>query len=120
MKRNELKIKRRTRRKAGIRKSIVGQPGCPRLTVFRSNKHLYGQIIDDLAGKTLVSASTNEKDAKPDNGGNCAAAGEVGKRIAVRAKESGITTVAFDRNGYKYHGRIKALAEAAREGGLKF
>ncbi len=120
MKRNELKIKRRVRRKAGIRKRVGGVPNCPRLTVFRSNKHLYGQIIDDLAGKTLVSASTNEKDAKPDNGGNCAAAGEVGKRLADRAKESGITTVAFDRNGYRYHGRIKALAEAAREGGLKF
>ena len=120
MKHNELKIKRRTRRKAGIRKSILGQPDRPRLTVFRSNKHMYVQIIDDLAGRTLVSASTSEKDVKVDKGGNCAAASDVGKRLADRAQQAGITAVAFDRNGYRYHGRIKALAEAAREGGLKF
>ena len=120
MKRNELKITRRTRRKAGIRKRILGAPSCPRLTVFRSNKHIYAQIVDDLAGRTLASASSNEKSDKPDNGGNCAAAGEVGKRLADRARQAGIASVAFDRNGYRYHGRIKALAEAVREAGLKF
>lgn len=120
MKRNVLKIKRRERRKAGIRKDIFGGVERPRLTVFRSNKHVYAQIINDLTGTTLLSASTGEKSEKTANGGNCAAAVEVGKRLAERAQQSGITTVKFDRNGYRYHGRIKALADAAREGGLKF
>lgn len=123
MKRNALKIKRRVRRKAGIRKAVFGGVDRPRLTVFRSNKHVYAQIINDLTGTTLVSASTGEKGEKGEkvaNGGNCAAAVEVGKRLAERARQSSITTVKFDRNGYRYHGRIKALADAAREGGLKF
>ncbi len=114
-----LKINRRIRRKRGIRKRIFGQPDRPRLTIFRSNKNIYAQIIDDLTGRTLASASTREKDAKVDNGGNCSSATEVGKSLAERAVKAGISTVAFDRNGYRYHGRIKALADGAREGGLK-
>lgn len=116
---NTLKIQRRIRRKRGIRKRIFGQLDRPRLTIFRSNKNIYAQIIDDLTGKTLASASTKEKDAKVPNGGNCASASDVGKSLAERAVKAGISTVAFDRNGYRYHGRIKALADGARKGGLK-
>jgi len=111
---------RRTRRKRGIRKSILGVPTKPRLSVFRSSKHIYAQVIDDLAGCTLVSASTNEKDAKSSSGSNAAGAKEVGVRLAERATGAGVSTVVFDRNGYRYHGRVRALADAAREGGLKF
>jgi len=120
MDQSKQKIRRRTRRKAGIRKRIMGHPERPRLTVFRSNQHIYAQIVDDLAGRTLVAASTNEKAGKAEKGSNRVAATDVGRRIAQRAVQAGVTTVAFDRNGYRYHGRIKALAEAAREGGLKF
>jgi len=121
MKRIQLKIRRQVRRKKGIRKKILGVPSRPRLTVFRSAKHIYAQVIDDLQGRTLAAASTMDKaGAKPPNGGNCNAATEVGKVIAERAKEAGIESVVFDRNGYRFHGRIKALADAAREGGLKF
>lgn len=95
-------------------------PGRPRLTVFRSSKHMYAQVIDDLSGRTLAAASTMEKDAKGGYGGNVAAAGEVGKRLAERAVAAGIGAVVFDRNGFKYHGRVKGLADGAREGGLKF
>ncbi len=110
----KLKTVRRNRRKTGIRKRVKGTPQRPRLTVFRSLNHIYAQIIDDLDGKTLASAST----VKGDGGGNVAAAVEVGKQIAKQAKDAGITKVAFDRNGFRYHGRVKALADAAREGGL--
>ena len=120
MKRNELKVVRRTRRKAGIRRNVMGGPSRPRLTVFRSNRHIYAQVVDDLAGRTLVSASTNEKAGKADHGSNAAAATAVGKTLAERAKAAGIETVVFDRNGFRFHGRVKALADAAREGGLKF
>ena len=120
MNRIKLKITRRTRRKHGIRKGVFGGPDRPRLTVFRSNKNIYVQIINDLTGKTLVSASSSEKLGKADNGGNCDAAIAVGKAIAERASKAGITTVSFDRNGFRFHGRIKALADSAREGGLKF
>jgi len=95
----------------------------PRLSVFRSDKHIYVQVIDDYAGKTLASAATTASDvrgAELKNGGNVAAAKKVGMLIAERAKAAGITAVAFDRGGRRYHGRIKALADAAREGGLKF
>jgi large subunit ribosomal protein L18 len=95
-------------------------PGRPRLTVFRSAKHMYAQVIDDLSGRTLAAASTMEKDAKGNYGGNVAAAGQVGKRLAERAVAAGVGTVVFDRNGFKYHGRVKGLADGAREGGLKF
>ena len=94
----------------------------PRLSVFRSSQHIYVQIIDDAAGKTLVAASTAEKDlrGKLKTGANAGAAAEIGKLIAERATKAGVTEVVFDRGGYAYHGRIKALAEAAREGGLSF
>ena len=114
MEKSKLKNVRRGRRKTGIRKRVHGTPDRPRLTVYRSLKHIYAQIIDDLDGKTLVSASS----AKSGKGGNVEAATEVGKQIAKQAKDAGITQVAFDRNGFRYHGRVKALADAAREGGL--
>ena len=105
------------------RKSLFGTPERPRLSVFRCDKHIYAQLIDDLAGKTLARrrrARSGDVRGELKNGGNVAAAKEVGKAIAERAKAAGITKVAFDRGGRKYHGRIKALADAAREGGLKF
>ena len=119
---NKLKAKRLDRRKWNVRKKVFGTPERPRLSVFRSDKHIYAQIIDDLAGRTLVSVGSTEGETRGDlkNGGNIAAAKNVGKTIATRAKEAGITQVAFDRGGRMYHGRIKALADAAREGGLKF
>ncbi len=114
------RIKRYTRRKRGVRKSIFGSPSRPRLTITRTGKNMYAQVIDDTSGKTLCSASTIEKDAKVEAGSNCVAAKEVGIRIATKAKTAGVECVIFDRNGYRYHGRVKALADAAREGGLKF
>jgi large subunit ribosomal protein L18 len=92
----------------------------PRLSIFRSGKHIYAQVIDDASAKTLAAASTNEKDSKEAKSWNVAAASSVGKKIAERAKAAGVTQVMFDRGGYIYHGRIKALADAAREGGLEF
>ena len=105
-----------------IRKRLLGSSARPRLAVFRSNKHIYAQIIDDSKGTTLIAASTLDADAKKDvkHGGNIAAAKTVGKLVAERAKAKGINAVLFDRGGYLYHGRVKALAEAAREAGLKF
>src|SRR5215470_10140013 len=105
-----------------IRKNLSGSTVRPRLAVFRSNKHIYAQIIDDLKGTTLIAASTLDADAKTDvkHGGNIAAAKAVGKLVAERAQAKGIQAVLFDRGGYLYHGRVKALAEAAREAGLKF
>ena len=111
---------RRTRRKRGIRKRILGVPSKPRLSVFRSSKHIYAQVIDDLTGRTLLSASSNEKETGSTPGGNIQGAMDVGKRLAERAAGAGVSSVVFDRSGYKYHGRIRALADAAREGGLKF
>jgi large subunit ribosomal protein L18 len=98
----------------------MGTPARPRLSIYRSINHTYAQIINDLEGKTLVAAASTEKDLKVEDGGNVKGAAEVGKHLAVRAKEAGITQVVFDRNGYRYHGRVKALADAAREAGLKF
>jgi len=103
-----------------IRKDVRGSAERPRLAVFRSLRHIYTQVIDDAKGQTLVSASTAEKSGSVKNGGNIAAAVETGKVIAQRAKEAGIDQVVFDRGGHRYHGRVKALAEAAREAGLKF
>ena len=105
-----------------IRRKISGGPQRPRLCVFRSLKHIYAQVVDDGNGQTLVAAATTEKNVLQDakGGGNLKAAKLVGKAIAERAKAKGIDTVVFDRGGYLYHGRIKALAEAARESGLKF
>ena len=94
--------------------------GRPRLSVYRSGKHIYAQIIDDAIGATLVTASTHEKGDARSKSYNIAAAAEVGKKIAERAKDKGLSRVVFDRGGYIYHGRVKALAEAAREGGLEF
>jgi large subunit ribosomal protein L18 len=102
-----------------IRQRVQGTPERPRLAVFRSVKHIYAQVIDDHAGHTLASASSNEK-AGVKNGGNVAGAKEIGKLVAERAKTKGINKVVFDRGGYLYHGRIKALADAAREAGLEF
>jgi large subunit ribosomal protein L18 len=118
---NKDKHVRHLRRKFAVRSNLFGTPDRARLSVFRSDKHIYAQVIDDISGRTLASASSSAQvrgDLK--NGGNIAAAKRVGLEIARRAKEAGITQVAFDRNGRMYHGRVKALAEAAREGGLKF
>ncbi len=122
MNKSVLKTVRRTRRKHGIRKRVFGSPERPRLTVFRSLKHIYAQVIDDLTGRTLVSASTvdDSVDGALASTGNVAAAKSVGAAIAKRAKSAGIEKVVFDRNGFRYHGRIKAVAEGAREGGLDF
>ena len=103
-----------------IRRKVAGTQERPRLTVFRSIKHITVQIIDDSKGHTLAAASTTEKKSGLSNGGNVAGAKAIGKVIAERAKEKGIDAVVFDRGGYLYHGRIKALADAAREAGLKF
>jgi large subunit ribosomal protein L18 len=103
-----------------IRKKVEGTSERPRLCVFRSLNHIYAQVVDDTKGKTLCSASTVEKDLKAKTGGNIEAAKAIGKLIAERAREKGIETVVFDRGGYLYHGRVKSLAEAAREAGLKF
>jgi len=102
-----------------IRRKLAGSAERPRLAVFRSVAHIYAQVIDDGEGKTLVSASSVDKGAKT-NGGNVAAAKTIGKLVAQRAKDKGITKVVFDRGGYPYHGRGKALADAAREAGLEF
>ena len=115
---NTIKQVRRQRRKTGIRKRVFGTPERPRLTVYRSLKHIYAQLVDDLSGKTVASA--NSVEAHLQKPGNKAGAVEVGKLLAKKAKDAGVTQAAFDRNGFRYHGRIKSLADAAREGGLKF
>ena len=119
---NKLKNVRLQRRKWSTRHTLSGNAERPRLSVFRSDKHIYAQVIDDLAGKTLVAASSVQKDVRGElkNGGNLAAAKAVGKAIAEKAKAAGVTAVAFDRGGRLYHGRVKALADAARAAGLKF
>ena len=103
-----------------IRRKVSGSAERPRLAVFRSLKHIYAQLIDDHAHRTLVSASSGEKNSSIGSGGNIAGAKGVGKLIADRAKAQGISKVVFDRGGYLYHGRVKALADAAREAGLEF
>ena len=111
------KVSARTRRHRRVRKKVIGTPSRPRLAVFRSNRHIYAQVIDDVAGRTLVSASslgvTNGDDPQ-------ATAKAVGLRLASAAKDAGVTSVAFDRGGFMFHGRVKALADGAREGGLEF
>ena len=102
-----------------IRRKLSGTEERPRLAVFRSVAHIYAQVIDDVEGRTLASASSVDKDGKT-KGGNVAAAKAIGKLVAERAKEKGVKQVVFDRGGYQYHGRIKALADAAREAGLEF
>lgn len=113
------KVLRRARIKKSIRKKIQGTAERPRLCVYRSNKEVYVQVIDDLSGKTLMSASSKDKDFSVE-GNKVDVAVEVGKSLAEKATKAGIEQVVFDRNGYLYHGRVKALAEGAREGGLKF
>ena len=110
------------RRHARIRRKVSGTPECPRLAVFRSNNHIYAQLIDDTEHRTLASASTLDVDLKGklDSGRNCEASTKVGTLIAERSIAKGIKSVVFDRGGKLYHGRVKALAEAAREGGLQF
>lgn len=114
--------KQRQRRVYRVRKRLKGTPERPRLSVFRSHRHIGVQVIDDSVGKTLVSASTGDKELAPAvaYGGNCAAAEAVGRAIAERALAAGIKQVCFDRGAAKYHGRVAALAEAARAGGLEF
>jgi len=114
--------KKREQRHLRVRKTVHGTPERPRLNVYRSLNHIYAQVIDDTVGKTLVSASTLDKDIKDklSSTGNKEAARVVGKVVAERALKKGIETVVFDRGGYIYHGRVKELAEGAREGGLKF
>jgi large subunit ribosomal protein L18 len=113
---------RRLRRQRRVRKGIFGTLERPRLAVFRSSKHIYTQVINDQSGTTLVSASTQDREVRAQlkYGGNKAAAALVGRTVAERAKKAGIDKVCFDRRSYKYHGRVAALAQAAREAGLKF
>lgn len=110
----------RKKRHAHVRRSVKGTTERPRLSVFRSSKHIYAQLIDDEKSVTLSSASTLDKETGAESGGNVEAAKKVGELIAKRGKEHGVETVVFDRGGYLYHGRIQALADAAREAGLKF
>jgi large subunit ribosomal protein L18 len=114
--RNEMRKSRHAR----IREKVIGTAQLPRLNVFRSNKNIFAQIIDDENGVTLVSASSIDKELKLENGSNIEAATKVGELLAERAKKANITKVTFDRGGYLYHGRVKALAEAARTNGLEF
>jgi large subunit ribosomal protein L18 len=109
--------KRRQRVRSKLASQVAGRP---RLSVHRTGRHMYAQIIDDTAGATLASASTLDKDAKPKNGSTAEAAAEVGTRVAEAAKKAGVTSVVFDRGGFLFHGRVKALADAARAGGLEF
>ena len=118
IKRPDTKAQRLKRHKR-VRSKVSGTPERPRLNVFRSEKNIYAQIIDDVAGNTLVAASTVEK-GFDGNGGNCEAAKKIGAAVAERALQKGIEEVVFDRGGYIYHGRVQALAEGAREAGLKF
>ena len=127
MDKNKAKRKRRRRRKLHIRRKVSGTANRPRLSVFRSNKHIYCQLIDDEAGRTLASATSLDKDARESLqaeggvwGADCKAAEYVGTALAEHAKAAGVAACVFDRNGYKFHGRVKDFADAARKGGLKF
>jgi large subunit ribosomal protein L18 len=110
----------RKRRHARVRKNVTGTAERPRLAVFRSNRHVVAQVIDDRAGVTVAAASTLEADLRGDATSNCDAAAKVGMLVAERAKAAGVDTVVFDRGGFRYQGRVAALAEAAREAGLEF
>lgn len=121
MNRHKQKTVQRDRRRVRIRRKVVGTPSRPRLSIYKSLNHMYAQVIDDLAGQTLAAASTRDKGAVADGkSGNAAAAASVGERLAQKAKAAGVTEVVFDRGGFRFHGRVKALADAARKGGLKF
>ena len=110
----------RARRHRRVRKKVSGTAERPRLAVFRSNNHIYAQVIDDVAGRTVAAASTADASIKGGATGNKDAASKVGTLVAERAKAAGVTRVVFDRGGFRYHGRVAALADAAREGGLEF
>jgi len=114
------KNEKRLRIKSRIRKVVSGTEARPRLAVYRSNKEIYAQIIDDVTGKTIIAASSRDKDITSTKGTKSEIATLVGKAIAERAIKAGVDTISFDRGGYQYHGRVKSLAEGAREGGLKF
>ena len=114
------RLESRKRRHHRVRKKITGTPERPRLAIFRSNKHLVLQVIDDVNGRTLAAASTNETDLRSGATGNKEAAAKVGTLVAERARAAGVTRVVFDRGGFLYHGRIAAAADAAREAGLEF
>jgi large subunit ribosomal protein L18 len=120
MDQQKIKHRRQLRRRRHVRRQIVGTAERPRLTVFRSNKHIYAQLVDDLTGTTLAAAGSLPGADGKSYGGNVKAAALVGKKLATNAKSKGIQKAAFDRGHYRYHGRIKALADAAREGGLQF
>jgi len=117
---SERRRERRMRRRSRVRAKIIGSPDRPRLNVFRSNRHIYAQVVDDLSGTTLAAASSLEPQVRAAEGDNRQVAGQVGRLVAERARERGITRVVFDRAGYRYHGRVKALADGAREAGLDF
>ncbi|WP_040278729.1 50S ribosomal protein L18 [Psychroserpens damuponensis] len=114
------KNEKRLRIKSRIRKVVSGTEARPRLAVFRSNKEIYAQVVDDVTGKTLAAASSRDKDVVSAKGTKSEKATLVGKAVAEKAIKAGINTISFDRGGYQYHGRVKSLAEGAREGGLKF
>lgn len=121
MDKSQLKSKRRIRRRAAIRHRVIGTPERPRLSVYKSLTHFYAQVIDDLAGKTLASASSvAKKGGSAGKTGNSSSAATVGTTLAQKAKAAGIKQVVFDRGGFKFHGRVKAFAEAARKAGLEF
>jgi large subunit ribosomal protein L18 len=120
MERQKAKSVRRDRRRVQLRRRIEGTPERPRLAVYRSLHHIYAQVIDDLAGKTLASASSRESKLGLSKTGDVSAATAVGQALAERAKAGGVGKVVFDRGGFRYHGRIKALADAARKAGLEF
>jgi large subunit ribosomal protein L18 len=114
------KVDARKRRHFRVRKKVRGTAARPRLSVFRSNKHIYAQLVDDRAGRTLAAASTVESTVRGGTTATVAAAREVGQRLAERARAAGVTQVVFDRGGFRYHGRVAAVADGAREGGLEF
>jgi large subunit ribosomal protein L18 len=117
---SQKKMELRKRRHHRVRKKVFGETARPRLAVFRSTKHITAQVIDDRTGRTLAAASSVEKDLRASYGGNVAAATTVGRLVAERAKAAGVSKVVFDRGGFGYHGRVAALADAAREAGLEF
>ena len=114
------KNERRLRIKNRIRKEVSGTEARPRLAVFRSNKEIYAQVVDDVTGKTIAAASSRDKDIATSKGNKTEIAALVGKAVAEKAMKAGVETISFDRGGYLYHGRVKSLAEGAREAGLKF
>jgi len=120
MDKSKLKVKRRVRRHGLIRSGISGTTERPRLSVYKSVHHFYAQVIDDLAGHTLAAAASTEKGLVSGKPGNAAAAAAVGTKLAEKAKAAGVKKVVFDRGGFKYHGRVKAFADAARKAGLEF